>query len=57
MLYAIIDAEGPNILVELVNKHIKDGWVPLGGVSVSLSHDAHGGSYQVYAQAMTKDTK
>lgn len=55
MMYAIVDAKSASVLVELINQHIKEGWKPLGGVSVSISHDAHGMSYQVYAQALIKE--
>jgi hypothetical protein len=56
MTYAIIDSARADELAAFVNKRIADGWKPLGGVSVSLSHDAHGGSYQMFAQAMIKET-
>jgi len=56
MTYTIIDSARADELAAFVNKRIADGWKPLGGVSVSLSHDAHGGSYQVFAQAMIKET-
>ena len=57
MEYAIVDAKSASILVEIINRQMKEGWRPQGGVSVSISHDAHGGSYQVYAQAMIKESE
>jgi hypothetical protein len=35
MNYIILYAGNPGSLTEFVNNHIKEGWTPLGGVSVS----------------------
>lgn len=35
MKYAIHQASSAKILVEIVTDHIKAGWIPVGGVSVS----------------------
>jgi hypothetical protein len=53
MQYTVIEANTALKLAELINILISDGWIPLGGVSVSMSHDATGSSYKVFAQAMT----
>ena len=55
MQYIIVEAATSVKLVGLVNTYIREGFMPLGGVSTSISNDAHGGSYQVFAQAMTKE--
>lgn len=54
MQYQVIDAKGAGILVDLVNVAIKDGWKPIGGVSVSTSTD-QGNTREVYAQALIKE--
>jgi len=53
--YIIVEAATSVKLVGLVTTYIREGFRLLGGVSTSISHDAHGGSYQVFAQAMTKE--
>lgn len=55
MQYVIVEADNSVKLTGLVNYYIRLGFIPLGGVSTSISNDAHGGSYQVFAQAMTKE--
>ena len=51
MKYKIIDAISGRQLITYVNKLIKEGWKPIGGVSITCEH--HGA--MVYAQAMVTE--
>ena len=35
--YKAIEASGTAALNKLINEHIKDGWQPIGGISISAS--------------------
>jgi hypothetical protein len=53
MKYKVIEANGEAInLQEEVNRHIRDGWVPIGGVAVGYSPQSY--NWWFY-QAMIKD--
>ncbi len=49
MEYTVLRATKLEELVELVNQRISEGWVPLGGVSASLTVGA-----TMFCQALTK---
>jgi hypothetical protein len=52
MEYKVIEARDKVLkLEEKVNRHIQDGWVPVGGVTVVYSP---GTNYWWFYQAMTK---
>ena len=55
MEYLILEGNDADQLSNEVRIRIADGWKPQGGVSVSLSESDHF-SYQLFAQAMTKET-
>lgn len=53
MEYKVIEATGRALnLQEEVNRHIQDGWVPLGGVAVGYSSVSN---YWWFYQAMIKE--
>ena len=52
MEYMIIEANYKDNLVERVNKKIKDGWIPLGGVAIAYSIPSS--IAYTYTQAMAK---
>jgi hypothetical protein len=52
MEYIVVDARGPVGLSKEVNKLIKEGWVPQGGVS-NTSKDS--GSPEYFYQAMIRN--
>ncbi len=52
MEYMIIEANYKDHLVEWVNKKIKDGWIPLGGVAIAYAVPSSIASG--YMQAMAK---
>jgi hypothetical protein len=49
MQYTILRSTKLEELIELVNQRISEGWIPLGGVSSSLTVGA-----TMFCQAMTK---
>lgn len=56
MIYMIVQSDDPQVVVDKVNKNIKEGWKPLGGVSIS-SWNPHGtvaAAITRYAQSMVK---
>jgi hypothetical protein len=53
MHYRVVEAKDTEELETQVNEMIRDGWTPLGGVSVVNSH-AHASHWWFY-QAMTRD--
>ncbi|MDT8383025.1 MAG: DUF1737 domain-containing protein [Gammaproteobacteria bacterium] len=52
MEYFIVTADDAELLEYAVNERIKNGWVPQGGVSCSLSENQH--VETLYAQAVVK---
>ena len=52
MEYKVIEANKALDLQEEVNRHIQDGWVPLGGVAVVFSSTSN---YWWFYQAMIKE--
>ncbi len=61
--YTIVTEESPGALSAAVNVWIADGWLPLGGVSVSTHHASwenerkgytESETVETYAQAMTR---
>jgi hypothetical protein len=49
MKYTVLRATKLDELIEQVNEHIANGWVPLGGVSASLTVGA-----TMFCQALTR---
>ncbi len=49
MQYTILQSTTLETLVKLVNEHLADGWIPLGGVSTSSAIMAS----TLFCQAMT----
>lgn len=49
--YKLLGFAQRNELEKAVNEHIKDGWVPQGGIAVAQGNMAHSGGY---VQAMVK---
>ena len=53
MKYKILARDSIESLEEKVNTHIKDGWEPIGGVSVNFSEYSNDDKiYSTYCQAM-----
>ncbi len=58
MIYKIISEKSPEEMQKSVNKEIERRWFPQGGVAVVTRLDiAHDEAYELYFQAMTKDTQ
>ena len=53
MKYRVVEATSCEVLGEIVNKLISEGWEPTGGVSISLS-ESDEYEYFVAAQTMIK---
>jgi hypothetical protein len=53
--YTVITCDDENTLIEKVNDLMNSdqGWVPCGGVSVSLSVDSEGIHHERFSQALT----
>ena len=51
--YTVVEEQDKDILINQVSAHIKKGWLPQGGISVSIS-ESDTFSYSLYAQAMTR---
>lgn len=55
MEYCVVRHEETGKLVEAVNKLIKEGWEPQGGIAIKAWNlDARYGKYEAYYQAMIK---
>ena len=54
--YTVVGEQYKDILIAVVSQHIKKGWLPEGGISVSIS-ESDTFSYSLYAQAMTRRMK
>jgi len=53
MEYKIVSSASLSDLENQVNALMRDGWVPLGGLSISVSESIDY-CYETFAQAMTK---
>lgn len=54
MVYLVIEVHDVNELVQEVNKSIKDGWEPHGGLSVTVRNNVSSYDCAVYTQAMIR---
>ena len=53
--YLTLSAEGqPNALDEKVNRAVKEGWQPFGGISVIIRDGASQSKEYIFTQAMVK---
>jgi hypothetical protein len=53
MQYQVLSNNELEVLVELVNDALEEGWVLQGGVSIAFSRDG-GYTSELYAQAMIR---
>jgi riboflavin synthase alpha subunit len=51
--YIVIDESSSRRVAELVNHYIKQGYVPVGGISVAVAP----GGWSTFVQAMIKEAK
>lgn len=52
--YTIVSHDRISVVVERVQKLIADGWVPLGGIVITVPPDMNYGSVMEYHQTMVK---
>lgn len=55
MRYDIVSSKDKFILIRTVNERVKEGWIPLGGVSTCYDDVSNSGERVIYSQAMVTE--